>query len=108
MTSEKWGSKPYAYQILNIASEMNRARRWIKENEKEYLHHSLERALELIDLTVSSNQGTRPLRELLRLRETLASYYVGSAYEYDRFVKLLRSLTKLDEDVQRLGLKFSD
>ena len=108
MTMEKWASKPYSYQLLNIASELSRARHWIKENETDYLHRSLERALELIDLTVSSNQGAKPLRELLRLREEFASYYVGIKTEYGTFTSLLRNFVNLDSDVQNLSIKISD
>jgi hypothetical protein len=108
MTVEKWGAKPYTYQLLNIASELSRARSWIKEHETERLRRSLERALELIDLTVSSNQGAKPLRDLLRLREEFAGYYLGLHHEYDQFTRLLISFVNLDIDVQKLGIKIAD
>ncbi|MBI3292818.1 MAG: hypothetical protein HYZ73_08445 [Elusimicrobia bacterium] len=105
LSVEKWRSRPYADQILHIASELNRTQHWMKRNEQGYVQGSLERALELIDLTVSSNQGTRPLRELLRLREALGGYYVGLSKEYDEFVLLLQGLLVLDKDVQKLRLE---
>jgi hypothetical protein len=108
MTVEKWGAKPYSYQLLNIASELSRARSWIKERETDHLRRSLERALELIDLTVSSNQGAKPLRDLLRLREEFAGYYLGLHDEYDKFTHLLTNFVNLDIDVQKLGIKISD
>ena len=104
MTREKWGSKPFSYQLLNIASELNRAKHWIKENESDNLRHSLERALELIDLTVSSNQGQRPLRDLLRLREGFSSFYVDTSQEYAQFAALLKNFLTLDPDVIKMGL----
>jgi hypothetical protein len=108
MTIEKWASKPYSYQLLNIVSELSRAQHWIKENESDYLLRSLERAFELIDLTVASNQGAKPLRDLLRLREEFAGYYLGTNREYEEFTHLLKSFVNLDKDVQKLGIKISD
>jgi hypothetical protein len=108
MTVEKWAAKPYSYQLLNVASELSRARHWIKERETENLHHSLDRALELIDFTVTSNQGTKPLRDLLRLREELAGYYLGIHQEYERFSLLLKKFLNLDADVQKLGIHLAD
>src|ERR1700739_4152918 len=108
LTVEKWGAKPYSHQLLNIASELSRARHWIKEQRTEYLHRSLERALELIDLTVSSNQGVKSMRELLRLREEFAGYYLGIHHEYDRFTHLLKRFINLDADILKLGIRITD
>jgi len=36
---------------------------------------AFERALELLDLTISDSKNIKRLKELLRLRETLADYF---------------------------------
>jgi hypothetical protein len=104
MTTEKWALKPYAYQLLNIASELHRAKHWIQESEQENLRHSLERALELIDLTVTSNQGKKSLRDLLRLREGFSRFYIGLTAEASEFTLLLKTFLMLDPEVQKLGI----
>jgi len=104
LTTEKWQSLPYTTQILNIASELQRSRRWLQEHQLEFFQRSLERALELIDLTVFTNQGARSLRELLRLREMLGGYYVEEFKELPEFDRLFKGLTWLDPHVQKLGL----
>ncbi|KAF0133821.1 MAG: Uncharacterized protein FD145_1031, partial [Candidatus Saganbacteria bacterium] len=38
--------------------------------------HAFERALELLDLTISDKKNISRLRELLRVREVLADYFV--------------------------------
>jgi hypothetical protein len=108
MTSEKWAAKPYSQQVLNVASELSRARHWIKEGETENLRHSLDRALELIDLTVSASRGTNRLRGLLRFREELAGYYLGMNKEYDKFNLLLKSFLNLEPEIVKLGITLAD
>jgi len=43
MTVEKWGTKRILTSFWNIASELSRARSWIKEHETEHLRRSLEK-----------------------------------------------------------------
>lgn len=104
LTVERWGLQPYAQQVLQVLSELNRAKRWIKEGEDAMTCRSLERALELMDLTVSANQGRRPLRELLRSREVVAGFYVAPTKDYAEFVSLLKGLLTLDRDIPERAL----
>ena len=76
LTLERWGGFSFCEQMANIGSEVFRAMSWRQKNP-EYSRLALERALELLDLTlqVVINSGSR-LRELTRLRETLVDYFL--------------------------------
>ena len=64
-------------QLGNIGSEVERALRWRSKNNQEYTHKAMQRALELIDLTIADPRMTTRLRELTRLREELCDYFFG-------------------------------
>jgi len=75
MNPEKWFKLSFAQQLGNIGSEILRANNWDKKQERELCDKSLERALELLDLTLSAPQNKSRLKELTRFREVLASWY---------------------------------
>ena len=63
---------------MNIQHKELAAGRWHKLTLAEQLANvgsEVERALELLDLTVSINKNFARLKELLRLREALADYF---------------------------------
>ncbi len=62
-------------QMANIGSEVERAIKWKNKNNIEYSRMAFERALELLDFTVSDPKNRKRLRELLRMREILADYF---------------------------------
>lgn len=80
----RWFTMPLVEQMANVGSEVQRAINW-KKNNKEYSQKAFERALELIDLTVADGKNRRRLKEILRLREALADYFVfkNSYYSSD-------------------------
>ena len=63
-------------QMANIGSEIERAIKW-RDKNREYFIKALERALELIELTISDAKNVTRLRELTRLREVLLDYFYG-------------------------------
>lgn len=71
----RWQKMPYYLKIGNIASEVNRASNFYKMDDKKNMRLSLERVLELIDLSISNRLRLEDLRETLRLREILADYF---------------------------------
>ncbi|MBI3627652.1 MAG: hypothetical protein HY220_02810 [Candidatus Sungbacteria bacterium] len=80
---ERWEGLSFADQLGNIGSELSRMRsaRNLGDYEKAF-----ERALALIDLTRSDRRwrSVSKLKELSRLRETLADAFSGgSAYGSD-------------------------
>lgn len=76
--SGRWGEMPFAQQMANIGSEVFRAAKWKDAGKTDRALRASDRALELLDLTVSSRQQKAlEIRELLRLRELLCDYFYG-------------------------------
>ena len=69
LTLEHWEKFSFCEQMANIGSEVFRAMSWRQKNH-EYSRLALERALELLDLTLEgvTKSGSR-LKELTRLRK---------------------------------------
>lgn len=76
LASGRWGKLSFFQQMANIGSEVIRAINWQKKN-KEYSQMAIDRALELLDLTIADkkNHQRGRLKELLRLREFLVDYF---------------------------------
>ncbi len=73
LTLEKWTALSVSKQVLNIASELGRAESMAKRGLEEPMKASLERVMELVDLTVESNLKKHGfVWEMLRFREVLA------------------------------------
>ncbi|MGB8952084.1 MAG: hypothetical protein WCC06_05380 [Candidatus Aminicenantales bacterium] len=76
LTLERWQKLSFCEQMANIGSEVFRTISWRQKNQ-EYSRLALERALELLDLTIEAAVQSRPrLRELTRLREALIDYFL--------------------------------
>lgn len=73
----KWKVLSFFEQMANIGSEVERAINWKKKKDEEYSRMAFERALELIDLTMADEKNRHRLREISRIRECLADYFVG-------------------------------
>lgn len=80
----RWETMPLAAQMGNIGSEISRVIRWKNKGNLERMNGALDRALELIDLSIgwaqkADNRQSHPgaLRELCRLRETVCDSYCG-------------------------------
>ena len=73
----KWQKLSLIEQMANIGSEVERAINWKNKNDEEYSRMAFERALELIDLTMSDGKNRRRLLEVSRIRESFADYFVG-------------------------------
>ena len=99
LTLERWNALTYQKQVLNIASELTRAKNWIQKKDFIPANESIERALELIDLTVESRKVSGALKELLRFREVLAGFYVAHPEdtEYSDFLVLMNCFLDFDE-----------
>ncbi|MEO0107271.1 MAG: hypothetical protein ABIL46_08080 [candidate division WOR-3 bacterium] len=84
-----WFQIPFLEQVAHIGSEVERAISWRTKN-LEYSIKAIERALELIDLTVADKKNISHLKELLRLREVLVDYFYFDN-QYGSSDKLWRS-----------------
>ncbi len=75
LTLERWQKFSFYEQMANVGSEVFRAISW-RQKKPEYSRLALERALELLDLTLEAAVGSRTrLKELTRLREALVDYF---------------------------------
>lgn len=82
--AERWPGFSRDRQILMIANELNRAKNLLRDSDDRLESaRCLERAFELIDLTVDAVSGSARF-EMLRFREALAQIYsnltAGSPY----------------------------
>ena len=73
----RWRSFTLMEQLGNIGSEVGRASRAKRTGNDVRMWSALERALELIDLTVADPRWTGRSREILRARELVCDYLVG-------------------------------
>ena len=108
LTLEKWRQMPQDKQILSVAAEFGRAKSWILKNEEEPAKQALERAFELMDLTIellAEKKASGFLKEFLRFREMLAGFYLSSKKDLREFMILFRTLLAFDPAVYNLGLK---
>ena len=93
---QKWRGFPKETHILNIAAEFSRCLHWLNKESAKEVKQTLHRAFDLIDLTVDDPQwrGTR-LKELLRVREGLARFYLDAEKNKSAFVRLFKALLYL-------------
>lgn len=88
LTPEKWSKFRKSQQILMIGNELNRA---INLKNKKDISSCLERALELIDLTVECQKGNFR-KELLRFREILGESYLNLKTDLEKLLDVLITL----------------
>jgi hypothetical protein len=105
MTVERWKAFPFYRRILMIANEISRLRDFVRENaEAPVVRETLERAMELADLTIETCDGNVRY-ELLRWREMLSLVYVGMDYlsqEVEFLEQLYQTLMFFRENRERL------
>lgn len=78
LTLERWAKFSLAEQMANIGSEVHRALNWRTKGNAEYERLAVERALELLDLTLSVPHSRARLKEIARTRELAVDYFLGS------------------------------
>ncbi|MBN1405579.1 MAG: hypothetical protein JW946_03585 [Candidatus Omnitrophica bacterium] len=77
LATGRWNTLPFLEQMANIGSEVERALNWRTKNNSDYSKQAAERALELLDLALDSTKGLSRLKELARVRESIADYFFG-------------------------------
>ncbi len=85
----RWSTYTLVEQLAHIGSEVDRALYWSAKNDSASAQRAIDRALELIDLTISDSRWAGRRKELLRTREVLADRFYGEN-EYqttDEFLK---------------------
>jgi len=73
----RWFTLTLAQQLGSIGSEVGRALNWQKKNNREYAQQAADRALELLDLTISDQRWQNRLREIILARNLTADYFYG-------------------------------
>ena len=76
LSAGRWNTLSFVEQMANIGSEVERTISWRKKNNLDYSRLAFDRALELLDLTVSDQKNVLRLKEILRVRESMADYFV--------------------------------
>ncbi|MBN2318246.1 MAG: hypothetical protein JXR49_04180 [Acidobacteria bacterium] len=75
LAAGRWTRLSFAEQMANVGSEVERTISWKNKGRLEFSQRAFERALELLDLTISDIKNRRRLKELLRVRESLADHF---------------------------------
>jgi hypothetical protein len=94
---KRWQTFPEYQQIIMIANELNRARNMLQQEDVYEMKQALERAFELVDLTIEYARHT--LRyELLRFRELLGESYLDPDPQKHFFEKIMKTLLTLNSE----------
>ena len=75
-----WGKLSLVEQLANIGSEVTRALHW-QATSPEIFEKSIDRALELLDLTLQDERWRNRLKEIVRLREVLCEAVFGKSLD---------------------------
>jgi hypothetical protein len=73
--SSRWNLLPFAEQMANVGSEIERTISWKRKRRSEISGRAFERALELMDLTIADPKNRTRLKKLLRVREAVADHF---------------------------------
>ena len=76
----KWHQRSLAEQFGNIGAELSRVARFQKDGTAERFLASLDRAHELVTLTIADPRWRKRLPELLRFRELMSDWYIGGSH----------------------------
>lgn len=80
LAAGRWKQMNFCEQMANVGSEVERAFNWKLKNNSEYSQKALERALELLDLTIENVPKKTYLKELTRTKEVLLDFFFGDNY----------------------------
>lgn len=72
----RWFQMSMVEQLGNIGSEVSRAINWKNKGNSINSFKAFERALELIDLTITDKKNLHRLKEVVRTREVLADFFL--------------------------------
>lgn len=75
LAAGSWFRLTLIEQLANTGSEVERALRWLERGNAGYSRLALDRALELLALTIADARHRGRRRELTRLREALLDYF---------------------------------
>lgn len=76
LASGRWFELSLVEQLANVGSDIERTIQWKNKGDLLYSQQAFERALDLLDLTIADPKNRKRLKEIVRLREVLADYFV--------------------------------
>lgn len=76
LAAGRWNELSFFEQMANIGSEVERTIKW-KTKNAEFSRLAFERALELLDLSLSDQKNKKRFREIARVREAVADHFFG-------------------------------
>ncbi len=77
LAAGRWKAMSLLEQMANIGSEVDRALNWKAKNNSPFSQKAVNRALDLLDLSLASTSEFPRLKELARVREGLVDYFMG-------------------------------
>jgi hypothetical protein len=77
LAAGRWRTLSLLEQLGNAGSEVDRALNWEKKGRTDFRGKAVDRALELLDLTLADPAHRGRLREIARAREAVADYFYG-------------------------------
>lgn len=119
LESGRWFKFSLLEQMSNIGSDVERAIRWKKAGNIEYMQDALDRALTLIDLTIADPKNRKRLKEVVRLRELFIDYllydntynfteeYWQNYFYFFSYAAIAEREQKLAESLSRAALRSS-
>lgn len=76
----RWFELSLVEQLANVGSEVERVINWRNKGSPQYSRLALERALELLSLTIDDPKNKSRLKEPTRLYELLVDYFAGDNF----------------------------
>ena len=92
LAPERWARFSLDQQILMIGNEMNRAGKLLDDAPRRL--RAYERVLNLLDLTVATQDRAPLLRELLRWRDLIAALFLSPEGDRERHEAAFRCLLR--------------
>lgn len=76
LASGRWFELSLVEQLANVGSDVERTIKWKNKGNIEYSNSAFDRAYELLQLTIADPKNRKRLKELLRVKEALADYFL--------------------------------
>ena len=77
LASGRWFTFSLMEQLANVGTDVERAIKWREKGNFLDSEQAVERALELLDLTIVDPKNRERLKEIVRVRGMLADYFIG-------------------------------
>ncbi len=78
LASGRWRKMTFCEQMANIGSEVSRAFKWRQKGNDDFSKKAINRAFELLELTIEPIRKYSRLKELLRVKEGLVDFFYCS------------------------------